>query len=594
MILKHVRFILALVLLACGLPTLALADDIPADAGNLDLGSTLSDSIDPAGDVDWLRIEVPQSGTLYVWTTGYTDTIGTLYDANGNFLTRGDDMGFAAGAFNFQINHDVDFPGTYYLVVEGYTDPSFGIFTTGAYTLHAEFIADSPVDCSTSNDTLECADDFPLNSTLSDSIYPADDVDWLRIEVPESGTLRIWTTGDTDTIAILADANGNVLAFDDDSGTSLNFEIVHNVSPGTYYLVIEGFHAGPYDLHSAFTQGDTGGPVDCSTTNDTLECADDFPLNSTLSDSINPAGDVDWLRIEVPAYGTLQVWTTGDTDTFGALYDADGNFLAENDDIDFDAGDYNFEIIYDVSPGTYYLKVEGFTAPDFGIFETGPYDLHSRFDGRPTITEGNQDVNEDGDINIEDLISVAFNYGKTVAGGADPNADVNNDGRVDILDLTAVAEAIDPSYAAPDAIRNTPELPFTTAQVQQWIVEAGIMGADAKTMALLRQLLTALTEATPEDTVLLANYPNPFNPETWIPYQLANDAEVRLTIYNIQGLAVRELNLGHQIEGFYTSRDRAAYWDGKDAFGESVASGVYFYTLTAGDFTATRKMLIRK
>ena len=89
------------------------------------------------------------------------------------------------------------------------------------------------------------------------------------------------------------------------------------------------------------------------------------------------------------------------------------------------------------------------------------------------------DVNKDGVINIEDLISVAFNYGKTVAGGANPNADVNNDGRVDILDLTAVAEAIDPSYAAPDRIRNTPDLPFTTEQVQQWIVEARAMGAKA-------------------------------------------------------------------------------------------------------------------
>ena len=98
----------------------------------------------------------------------------------------------------------------------------------------------------------------------------------------------------------------------------------------------------------------------------------------------------------------------------------------------------------------------------------------------------------------------------------------------------------------------------------------------------------------PEVTSLLPNYPNPFNPETWIPYQLANPADVTLTIYDIHGRVVRALDLGHQRAGMYHSRSRAAHWDGRNAVGEPVASGVYFYTLTAGEFTATRKMLIRK
>ncbi|MDE0466204.1 MAG: T9SS type A sorting domain-containing protein [Candidatus Poribacteria bacterium] len=98
----------------------------------------------------------------------------------------------------------------------------------------------------------------------------------------------------------------------------------------------------------------------------------------------------------------------------------------------------------------------------------------------------------------------------------------------------------------------------------------------------------------PEETSLLPNYPNPFNPETWIPYQLAKPGDVTLTLYDIQGRVVRHLDLGHQRAGMYHSRGRAAYWDGRNAQGEPVASGVYFYTLKAGDFTATRKMLIRK
>ena len=98
----------------------------------------------------------------------------------------------------------------------------------------------------------------------------------------------------------------------------------------------------------------------------------------------------------------------------------------------------------------------------------------------------------------------------------------------------------------------------------------------------------------PEETSLLPNYPNPFNPETWIPYQLAEPADVALTIYDIKGNVVRDIDLGHQRAGIYESKSRAAYWDGRNAQGERVASGVYFYTLKAGDFTATRKMLIQK
>ena len=98
----------------------------------------------------------------------------------------------------------------------------------------------------------------------------------------------------------------------------------------------------------------------------------------------------------------------------------------------------------------------------------------------------------------------------------------------------------------------------------------------------------------PQETSLLPNYPNPFNPETWIPYHLAAPANVTLTIYAINGQVVRRLDLGYQAAGFYQSKARAAYWDGRNAVGERIASGLYFYTLTAGDFAATRKMLIRK
>ena len=98
----------------------------------------------------------------------------------------------------------------------------------------------------------------------------------------------------------------------------------------------------------------------------------------------------------------------------------------------------------------------------------------------------------------------------------------------------------------------------------------------------------------PAETELLRNYPNPFNPETWIPYRLAEDADVSLTIYDVNGTMVRTIDIGHQSAAVYESRSKAIYWDGRNRFGEQVASGIYFYSLSAGDFSATRKMVILK
>ena len=112
--------------------------------------------------------------------------------------------------------------------------------------------------------------------------------------------------------------------------------------------------------------------------------------------------------------------------------------------------------------------------------------------------------------------------------------------------------------------------------------------------ARLNSTLVSWQTVIPDTTHLLANYPNPFNPETWIPYQLAKPAEVKVSIYSTDGKLIRTLVLGDLPAGVYQSRSRAAYWDGKNEVGETVASGVYFYTLETADFTATRKLLIRK
>ena len=106
--------------------------------------------------------------------------------------------------------------------------------------------------------------------------------------------------------------------------------------------------------------------------------------------------------------------------------------------------------------------------------------------------------------------------------------------------------------------------------------------------------LTVMVRPVVKETVLRQNYPNPFNPETWIPYELAHDATVTLEVYDARGGLVRRLDLGFQIRGRYTSHQKAARWDGRNDVGERVASGVYFYQLRAGSYTATRKMVILK
>ena len=108
------------------------------------------------------------------------------------------------------------------------------------------------------------------------------------------------------------------------------------------------------------------------------------------------------------------------------------------------------------------------------------------------------------------------------------------------------------------------------------------------------QLTELVTYEIPAKTELLLNYPNPFNPETWIPFRLAEDSQVSLTIYDRTGRVVRSLDVGHRPAAVYESRAKAIYWDGRNDFGERVASGMYFYTLTAKDFSATRRMVILK
>ena len=277
-------------------------------------------------------------------------------------------------------------------------------------------------------------------------------------------------------------------------------------------------------------------------------------------------------------------------------YSPDGNTLA--------SGSYDTTVrLWDATTGSPIRTLTGHTflvesvsfSPDGNTLATGSRDgtvllweLAPAVDAYPAW-----DVNADGQTSVVDLIVIIAAFEKTPI--VNPRTDVNGDGKVDKQDIIIVAEHLGESTmpAAPIRVALPERLTPETLQQVLDLLRAHNDGSFAfqRGIAHLEQLLALLI---PKETALLANYPNPFNPETWIPYELAAPADVTVSIYSADGRLVQILALGHQPVGLYESRSRAAYWDGRNALGESVASGVYFYTLTAGEFTATRKMLIRK
>ena len=316
--------------------------------------------------------------------------------------------------------------------------------------------------------------------------------------------------------------------------------------------------------------------------------------------TIASASDDETIRLWDAHTGRHRQTLKGDTEDINSVaFSPDGNIIAS-------AGTDNIIRLWDARTGQHKQTLEGHTSnvnsiafsPDGNTIASASDDKTVRLwdtpmDDLSDIIEPThlaEDVNGDGVVNIQDLVLVVSSFGNT----GKNNADVNGDGVVNIQDLVSVAAAIGDA-AAPFARSLDWEVAFKKADIQRWLIQAqGLDITDAtlqRGILFLEQLLAALT---PKETALLANYPNPFNPETWIPYQLAKPADVTLTIYGINGQVVRQLALGHQPAGIYQGKSRAAYWDGENAHGEPVASGVYFYTLTAGDFTATRKLLIAK
>ena len=245
------------------------------------------------------------------------------------------------------------------------------------------------------------------------------------------------------------------------------------------------------------------------------------------------------------------------------------------------------------APGQTQLRLDNFQLASITgkPIDAGPHEVAITVKGEQTTG----DVNRDGQVSILDMVLVARYLGKTVPANSD--VDLNGDGIVNILDLILVSQNMGESngLAAPSMLSVDDIHGLDPTIIQAWIEQAQLEDdgsiAFQQGIANLQRLLASLI---PEETTLLANYPNPFNPETWIPYHLSNPGEVTITIYDTRGTVIRRLYLGHQREGYYTSQSRAAYWDGRNAVGERVASGIYFYQLQADSLSYLRKMVILK
>ena len=232
-------------------------------ATSLSLGGSRSGRIETGGDVDYFRVQVSSSGTLTVYTTGNTDTYGTLQSSSGTTLETDDDDGSGT---NFSIARSVS-AGTYYIAVRGYSSSE-----TGSYTVHASFQSGgssggggggggSGGGSDDHSNTRSGATSLSLGGSRSGRIETGGDVDYFRVQVSSSGTLTVYTTGNTDTYGTLQSSSGTTLETDDDDGSGTNFSIARSVSAGTYYIAVRGYSSsetGSYTVHASFQSGGGG------------------------------------------------------------------------------------------------------------------------------------------------------------------------------------------------------------------------------------------------------------------------------------------------------------------------------------------------
>ena len=321
-------------------------------------GTQVVGNIETGDDQDYFSIEVAGGVRLRAAATGDVNTIGHIYDSNGNELAANDDDG---EGMNFNVSVRIAAAGTYYVRV---TSSGTG---TGMYELTVTSIPDDH------GNTRASATPIMIGMPIDGEIDPGTDEDYFSIQVSSTDLngidfliLTATTTGMTDTMGTLYDSSGNELASDDNSGTGMNFELSSQIaSAGTYYVRVAGSDTGMYSLTVTSIAGDHG---------NTRASATPVTSGAAITGNINPGTDPDYFSIEVTSVELsgrgpllLKAATNGSLDTVGHLYDSFGRELAMDDDT-FSGGNFWFSHRI-TTAGTYYVRVtsKGMSTGMYGL-----------------------------------------------------------------------------------------------------------------------------------------------------------------------------------------------------------------------------------
>ena len=353
----------------------AFADDHGnscSSATRVNIGSSTTGRIENGGDYDYFRIQMRSTGTITVYSSGNNDTYGSLYNASCQQITRNDDSG---SGYNFRISRSVS-SGTYYVKVRLYNSRN-----TGSYRLHVDNSSppDPPDGSDDHGNSTSTASRINLNSTVNGNIERAGDYDYFRIHVESQGSLKVYSSGNTDTYGYLKNTSGNTMYSNDDSGAGRNFQISKRVNSGTYYIAVRHYSSsrtGSYSLRAEFRSSP---PPASDDHGNSCSSATRVNIGRTVNGNIESGGDYDFFRVSVSSNSKLRVYSSGSTDTYAYLKNANCNTIARNDD----SGEgRNFKIEYTVSPGTYYVAVKHYNSNS-----TGRYVFHAE-----TVTESNRFV----------------------------------------------------------------------------------------------------------------------------------------------------------------------------------------------------------
>ena len=317
-----------------------------------------------------IESQLTGSGTLTVHSSGSTDVYGYLLSSSGSELASDDDGGQGR---NFQISHSVS-AGTYYVRVRHYDSTG-----TGDYTVHSSFATSSSSGSGSGSSSVSYEATLSTGSSRSGSISPASDQDVYRITISRTGTLTLYSTGSTDTYGELLSSTGSILTSDNNSGQTNNFRIARRVTTGTYYVRVR--HNNQTTGTGSYTVRNTFGYAPSLTSYE----YNLSPNGGSGSASINWAGDEDLFRIVVTGSGTLTLYSTGSTDTYGELLSSSGSVLTSNNN---SGQTNNFRLSRSVNSGTYYLRVRH----NNRLTGTGSFAVRSSFTASSSGSGGGSSV----------------------------------------------------------------------------------------------------------------------------------------------------------------------------------------------------------